>query len=158
MLSLSFSHPFSLSLFLTLILPTYSLMNRGQKTFETYKLITVIAAGVGGLAIIGVIIVSIVKWQNKKRRLVRDIEALNRTNRMTDLKTKVVGIGKSDPTKKDKKKKGDDKKGKVFTSTAPFYHFVVFFFFFFFFFFWGGGGFGHGVQLKDTFKYIIISF
>ncbi|RUS85815.1 hypothetical protein EGW08_006444 [Elysia chlorotica] len=77
----------------------------GQKTFETYKLITVIAAGVVGLAIIAVIVVAIVKWQLKKRRLIRDIQALNRMNRMTDLKTKVKGIGDDGEDKKRKKKK-----------------------------------------------------
>ncbi|GFS03596.1 hypothetical protein ElyMa_001154000 [Elysia marginata] len=89
----------------------------GQKTFETYKLITVIAAGVGGLAIIGVIVVAIVKWQMKKRRLIRDIEALNRTNRMTDLKTKVKGIGNSDGSKKKSKREKDGKKASVFTNS-----------------------------------------
>ncbi|GFO14400.1 histone-lysine N-methyltransferase SETMAR [Plakobranchus ocellatus] len=106
----------------------------GQSQFETYTLITVIAAGVGGLAIIVVVIIAVVKWQLKKRRLIRDIQAINSMNRMTDINTKVKVIGgdlkqdgKSGKSKKDKKGRNGEnegKKRKLFTSSkkAPVVH------------------------------------
>ncbi|GFO14401.1 hypothetical protein PoB_004090600 [Plakobranchus ocellatus] len=99
----------------------------GQSQFKEYKLLTIIAASVGGVAIIAVVIIAVVKWQLKKRRLIRDIQAINSMNRMTDLNTKVKviggGTGSADSaggSKKDKKNKEKDsekKKKKFFKSS-----------------------------------------
>ena len=55
----------------------------------------------------------------KKKRLVKDIEAINQMNRMSDITTKVrvKGYEHSGKSKKEEKKKdASEKKKKLFTS------------------------------------------
>ncbi|RUS85816.1 hypothetical protein EGW08_006445 [Elysia chlorotica] len=92
-----------------------------QNKFETYKLIIIIIAGVGGIVIITLTTVACVKCHLKKKRLIKDIEAINKMNRVADPNTKIKVKGVKEKKEKKEKKKsadGDDKKKKKFFQSS----------------------------------------
>ena len=111
----SLQHSFALSPSLYLTLCCFS-PYRSQNKFEMYKIIIIVAAGVRGILIITLTSVAIVKCHMKKKRLVRDIEAINKMNQVKDPNTKIKVKGVKSKEEKKAEKDGGKKRKKFFKS------------------------------------------